>query len=120
MNIKKICGYSHNGYLHEYGYKYEIDIYPIGRVWGSYYLYSTRPIDICNAVFQCMDHTICLDLYEWICGQSIVLLRGCALICKRGCALICKSRFAGWVPYFIFVDMPRFDSIIVYFTKLTL
>ena len=46
MNIKKICGYAHNSYLHEYGSGYRTNIYPAGRVHGSYYPYPTRPVDI--------------------------------------------------------------------------
>ena len=40
VDINKICGYSHNGYPHG------ADIYLVGRVRGSYYLYPTRPVDI--------------------------------------------------------------------------
>jgi len=46
MDIKKICGYPHNGYPHEYGYKYGTNIYPTGRVRGSYYPYPTHLVDI--------------------------------------------------------------------------
>jgi len=46
VDIKKICGYPHNRYLHGYGYGYEENIYPTGRVRGSYYLYPTHPVDI--------------------------------------------------------------------------
>ena len=35
-----------NGYRYGYG----ADIYPANRVWGSYYLYPTRPVDIPNLV----------------------------------------------------------------------
>jgi len=31
-----------------YGYGYGVDIYPAGRVRGSYYSYPTRPVDIPN------------------------------------------------------------------------
>jgi len=46
VNIKKICSYPHNGYLHRYRYGYEADIYPTVKVRGNFYLYPTRPIDI--------------------------------------------------------------------------
>jgi len=34
-----------------YGYGYETNIYPAGRVWGNYYPYPTRPIDIPKNVY---------------------------------------------------------------------
>ena len=43
--MKKIGEYPYNGYKYGYG----VDIYPVGRVHGSYYpyySYPTRPIDI--------------------------------------------------------------------------
>jgi len=46
VDIKRICGYLHNGYSHRYGYKYKADIYSTDRVWRSYYLYPTCPVDI--------------------------------------------------------------------------
>jgi len=46
MDIKKICGYPHNRYLHEYENEYEVDIYLAGRVRGSYYPYPIRSVDI--------------------------------------------------------------------------
>jgi len=54
----------------------------------------------------------CLDLHEWIYRPSNVFFKDRAFICKNG--------FREWVPYFIFADMSQFESIIVYFTKLTL
>jgi len=44
MDIKKICGYPHNEYLHGYMYEYETDIYPSNKVHGSYYLYLIRQL----------------------------------------------------------------------------
>jgi len=43
MDIKKICGYLHNGYLHEYRDEYEIDIYPVDRVRYRGTIISIRP-----------------------------------------------------------------------------
>ena len=43
--------HSHNGYLHEYGYRYEIDIYPAGSVYGYYYSYLICAVDI--QLFNC-------------------------------------------------------------------
>jgi len=37
VDIKNICGYSHNGYLHGYGDMYMANIYLVGRVRGWYY-----------------------------------------------------------------------------------
>ena len=41
------CGYEKNRRIPDgYGYGYGADIYLAGRVWGSYYPYPTRPVDI--------------------------------------------------------------------------
>jgi len=32
VHIKKLCRYSHNEYLHRYGYGYEMNIYPAGGI----------------------------------------------------------------------------------------
>jgi len=50
MDIKKICGYPHNGYPYGYGYGYKTDIYPASRVRRNYYLYVTRSVDIPNHI----------------------------------------------------------------------
>ena len=34
-----------------YGYGYTTDIYPACRVWGNYYPYPTRPVDIPKNVY---------------------------------------------------------------------
>ena len=47
-DIKKICGYLHNGYPHGYEYGCETDIFSAGRVRGNYYSYPIRPVDIPN------------------------------------------------------------------------
>lgn len=44
MNIKKFCGYPHNGYPripngYGNGYEYETNIYPADKIHESYYLY---------------------------------------------------------------------------------
>jgi len=56
--MKKIDGYPHNGYptdmgtgmgqifIQQVGYRYETNIYPAGRVRGSYYPYPTHTVDI--------------------------------------------------------------------------
>ena len=46
MDIKKIYGYSYNGYPHKYVYKYETNIYPANRVQENYYSYPTCPVNI--------------------------------------------------------------------------
>jgi len=46
MNIKKIYEYSHNGYLHKYGYEYGTYIYLTSRIQKNYYPYPTRLVDI--------------------------------------------------------------------------
>jgi len=46
MDIKKICEYPHKEYPHGYGYRYEMNIYLVGRVRGSYNPYPTCPVDI--------------------------------------------------------------------------
>jgi len=46
------CGYKKNRRVpDEYGYEYGPNIYPPGRVWGNYYPYPTRPIDIPKNVY---------------------------------------------------------------------
>jgi len=44
VKIKKICEYLHSRY--PYGYGYEANIYPTGKVRGSYYAYLTCLVDI--------------------------------------------------------------------------
>jgi len=46
VDIKKLCKYPHNRYPHGYEDGYEMDMYQMGRVWGSYYPYLTYPIGI--------------------------------------------------------------------------
>jgi len=46
VDIKKSCGYLHNEYLTNMRTRYGVDIYPTDRVWGNYYPYSTRSVDI--------------------------------------------------------------------------
>jgi len=44
MDIKKICRYPHNRYSHGYGDGYEVDIYLVDKLQGSYYLYPTSSL----------------------------------------------------------------------------
>jgi len=57
VDMKKIGRYPHNGYSTEIWYEYEVDIYPAGRVLGSYYSYPTRPVDIPSWDFKCESKT---------------------------------------------------------------
>jgi len=46
------CGYEKNKWVPDrYRYGYGTNIYPAGRVWGNYYPYPTRPIDIPKNVY---------------------------------------------------------------------
>jgi len=49
VDIKKLCGYSHNGYPTP-------TLLPAGRVWETYYSYPTRPANISN--FTCFEKNV--------------------------------------------------------------
>jgi len=46
MNIKKICGYSHNRYSNGYWYEYGTNFGPTNRIWKCYYPYFIHSINI--------------------------------------------------------------------------